>query len=73
MARAPSACPRSELKLASGMTATTLLKDLADVIELIELLHMPAEFAKGLALYVQAKYDELWRAVRDAPPDPHAD
>ena len=33
-----------ELKLASGMTAPGRLKDLADVMELIKVLNLPAEF-----------------------------
>lgn len=55
-----------ELKLASGMTAPGRLKDLADVQELIRLLHLPADFAGQLPPYVREKYAELWQAVCDA-------
>jgi hypothetical protein len=53
-----------ELKLASGMTGSDRLKDLADVQELIKLLQLPAEFAQQLHPYVQEKYAELWRQGR---------
>lgn len=53
-----------ELKLASGMTAPGRLKDLADVQELIRLLHLPAEFAQQLQPYVREKYGELWWAIQ---------
>ena len=56
-----------ELKLASGMTNQERIKDLADVQELIKLLDLPAEFAEQLNPYVQARYGELWRAVRGTP------
>ena len=49
-----------ELKLASGMTGTGRLKDLADVQELIRILNLPADFAAQLNPYVRAKYGELW-------------
>ena len=52
-----------ELKLASGMTAPGRLKDLADVQELIRLLHLPADFAEQLQPFVREKYGELWRDV----------
>ena len=49
-----------EMKLASGMTATHRLHDLADILRLIR----EAGLAKALALeldpYVRAKFDELW-------------
>lgn len=54
-----------ELKLASGMTNSRRLKDLADVQELIKALKLPMEFADGLHPYVQEKFRELW-----APSDP---
>jgi hypothetical protein len=37
-----------ELKLASGMTAPHRLKDLADVIEVIRILKLPAELLEEL-------------------------
>jgi len=53
-----------ELKLASGMTASGRLKDLADVQELIRLLRLPADFAEQLQPFVREKYTELWRMVQ---------
>lgn len=53
-----------ELKLASGMTAPHRLKDLADVIETIRRLKLPAELAEELDPYVGHKYSELWRAAQ---------
>jgi hypothetical protein len=54
-----------ELKLASGMTNATRLKDLGDVLDLIRTLKLPADFGLQLNEFVRPKYDELWRAVRD--------
>jgi hypothetical protein len=57
--------PRTiELKLASGMTAPHRLKDLADVIEIIRILRLPAGLAEDLDPYVREKYQELWRAAQ---------
>ena len=53
-----------ELKLASGMTNPGRLKDLADVLELIKVLNLPAEFSEQLNPYVREKYMELWRQGR---------
>jgi len=55
-----------ELKLASGMTAPHRLKDLADVIEVIRILKLPAELVAELDPYVREKYEELWRAAQAA-------
>lgn len=55
-----------ELKLASGMTAPHRLKDLADVLELIRALGLPAELAGQLDPFVQEKYRELWDAAQGA-------
>ena len=52
-----------ELKLASGMTASDRLKDLADVQELIKFRSLSRELAHDLNPYVQQKYLELWDAV----------
>lgn len=52
-----------ELKLASGMTASDRLKDLADVQELIKIRHLSRELAAELNPYVREKYLELWDAV----------
>ena len=53
-----------ELKLASGMTAPHRLKDLADVIEVIRILKLPAEMVEELDPYVGEKYRELWQAAQ---------
>jgi hypothetical protein len=52
-----------ELKLASGMSGTDRMKDLADVQELIKLLSLPWDFGDQLNPYVQEKYRELWKAT----------
>ena len=49
-----------ELKLASGMTNAGRMKDLSDVLELIKILNLPANFADQLNPFVRAKYLELW-------------
>jgi hypothetical protein len=53
-----------ELKLASGISASDRLKDLADVQELIKIKRLDADFALKLDPYVRAKYLELEEAVR---------
>jgi hypothetical protein len=53
-----------ELKVASGMTAPHRLRDLADVIELIRVHALPAEYAESLDPYVREKYLELWGAAQ---------
>ena len=58
-----------ELKLASGISAPHRLKDLADVLEIIRAVRLPREFGRQLNPYVQPKYDELWQAVHQAPPE----
>ncbi len=50
-----------ELKLASGMTGAGRLKDLADVLELIKLLGLRADFSQQLNPYVREKFNELWK------------
>jgi len=55
-----------ELKLASGMTATDRLKDLADVQELIKLKGLDETFGESLDVYVQDKYRELLEGVVSA-------
>ena len=52
-----------ELKLASGMTGSGRLKDLADVQELIRALSLARDFSEKLHDYVRAKYLELWEDV----------
>jgi hypothetical protein len=56
-----------ELKLASGMTAPHRLRDLADVLELIKIRQLGADFAERLDPYVRDKYLELWDAIAKAP------
>jgi hypothetical protein len=53
-----------ELKLASGMTNTGRLKDLADVQELIRVLGLPRDLASQLNPFVHEKYRELWDGVQ---------
>ena len=53
-----------ELKLASGISALSRLKDLADVEELIIINKLPRSFTAHLNSYVHAKYDELWLAAQ---------
>jgi hypothetical protein len=55
-----------ELKLASGLSAPHRLKDLADVLELVRQLSLPAELGVSLDASVREKYDELWRAAQTA-------
>lgn len=59
-----------ELKLASGMTNSQRLKDLADVQELTKSLQLPITFAEQLDPYVREKFRELWAppSVDDARP-----
>jgi hypothetical protein len=58
-----------ELKLASGTTPGRR-RDLADVQELIRILHLPLEFAERLDPSVQPLYQELWTEIQIAPPEP---
>ncbi len=55
-----------ELKLASGISAPHRLKDLADVLELIRVKGLNADFAAYLDESVRAKYLELNRAAETA-------
>ena len=58
-----------ELKLASGMSAPHRLKDLADAQELIRVLKLPREFADRLNPYVRQRFEELWKAIEESPPE----
>jgi hypothetical protein len=53
-----------ELKLASGLSAPHRLKDLADVLELIRAVGLPATLAEHLDPSVRSKYTELWTAAQ---------
>jgi hypothetical protein len=50
-----------ELKLASGLTNPSRLRDLADVQELIKSLNLKEDFALQIDPFVREKYRELWR------------
>jgi hypothetical protein len=58
-----------DLKLASGMTSPSRLKDLADVLEVIKLLGLPREYAANLNPYVREKFEELWQAASSTDAD----
>ena len=51
-----------ELKLASGMSASHRLRDLADVQDLITTLKLPIEFVERLDSSVQEKFRNLWNS-----------
>lgn len=53
-----------ELKLASGMTNAGRLRDLADVLELIKLLNLPADFDQQLNPYVREKFADVWKQAK---------
>ncbi len=55
-----------ELKLASGLTASHRLRDLADVQDLVVLLKLPRELSNSLDASVRAKYVELWSSAQEA-------
>ncbi len=56
-----------ELKLASGLTNSLRLKDIADVQELIRLLKPPASLADQLDPSVRGKFLELWTLIQENP------
>jgi hypothetical protein len=63
-----------ELKLASGMTGgANRLKDLADVVELIKALKLPADFAQKLNPYARGKFVELWDEIKSSSSDEHVE
>lgn len=59
-----------ELKLASGLTASHRLRDLADVQDLITTLKLPLEFAENLDDSVRPEYRRLWEGAQSAPGEP---
>jgi len=56
-----------ELKLASGMTSPDRSKDLVDVEQLVMILDLPESIGEQLNPYVQAKFKQLWTAMRFSP------
>jgi hypothetical protein len=56
-----------DLKLASGMSASHRLRDLADVLELIRIAKLPRGLEESLDPSVRGKYLELWDAAQTAP------
>lgn len=59
-----------ELKLASGLTAEhRKLRDLADVQQLIEILHLPLELSQRLDGSVRDEYLRLWALAQRARED----
>jgi len=57
-----------ELKLASGMSASHRLRDLADVQDLITRLKLPLALANRLHPWVQATYRDLWKRAEAGSP-----
>jgi len=53
------------------MTNPARLKYLADVVELVQALHLKKDFGNQLSPFVRDKYTELWLSV-DAAPSPDA-
>jgi len=58
-----------ELKLASGMSNSARLKDLADAQELIRILKLPRDFQDKLNPYVRPEFLRLWDGLQTAGPD----
>ena len=58
-----------ELKLASGMSASHRLRDLADVQDLIATLKLPIEIAESLDASVREKFRELWHSAQADTPN----
>jgi hypothetical protein len=52
-----------ELKLASGLSATHRMRDLADVQDLIVVLKLPLSFMNKLDKSVRPEYQRLWEAT----------
>ena len=46
-----------------------MLKDLADVLELVRAAKLPADLSANLNPYVRDKYLELWRAAQGEDPE----
>ena len=56
-----------ELKLASGLSATHRMRDLADVQDLIIALNLPLEFKDKLDESVRPEYQRIWEAANKDP------
>ncbi len=57
-----------ELKLASGMTASHRMRDLADIQDLIRNVTLPLEFGDRLDPSVRETYRDLWRKSQTVDP-----
>jgi hypothetical protein len=57
-----------EIKLASGLTLPSRLKDHVDVMELIKVNRLPAGYADLLHPFVRAKFAELWSNAQTRDP-----
>lgn len=53
-----------ELKLASGMTTTHRLQDMADVIQLTRVNRLPQSYSEKLNPYVADAFREMWQAAQ---------
>ena len=62
-----------ESKLASGMSDTGRMVDLADAIELMKAIRTPASLADDLDPSVRPKYLEFWEALQRPPQGPDID
>ena len=56
-----------ELKLASGLSATHRMRDLADVQDLIIALNLPLELKDELDKSVRSEYQRIWEAANKGP------
>ena len=56
-----------ELKLASGLSATHRMRDLADVQDLIITLSLPLELKDDLDKSVRPEYQRIWEAANKGP------
>lgn len=56
-----------EMKIASGMTASGRLRDLADAQDLMKSANLPLALADQLHEFVRGKYIELWNGVMNDP------
>ena len=56
-----------ELKLASGLSATHRMRDLADVQDLIMALNLPLELKDELDISVRPEYQRIWEAANTGP------